>query len=42
MNSNYHRFSELFLQLGLPSDINEIQRFLDNHSQRPQALSQRF
>lgn len=39
MNSNYHRFSELFLQLGLPTDINEIQRFLDNHSPLNPSIS---
>ncbi|NBQ68831.1 MAG: DUF2789 domain-containing protein [Nitrosomonadaceae bacterium] len=32
MNSNHHRFTELFLQLGLPSDANGIKRFLDTHS----------
>ncbi len=32
MNSNHHRFTELFLQLGLPSDANGIKRFLDAHS----------
>lgn len=32
MNSNHHRFTELFLQLGLPSDVNDIKHFLTTHS----------
>ena len=32
MNSNYHRFTELFLQLGLPAEVEGIKRFLDIHS----------
>ena len=32
MNSNHHRFTELFLQLGLPSDVDGIKHFLDSHS----------
>lgn len=31
MNSIYHRFSELFLQLGLPADIRGIAEFLESH-----------
>lgn len=31
MNSSYHRFSELFLQLGLPGDVEGIKHFLDSH-----------
>ena len=32
MNRSYHRFTELFLQLGLPSDVDGIKHFLENHS----------
>ena len=32
MQSFHHRFSELFHQLGLPSDIESIQSFLLRHS----------
>lgn len=32
MNQIYHRFTELFLQLGLPSDVDGIKHFLENHS----------
>jgi len=32
MNQTYHRFTELFLQLGLPSDVDGIKHFLENHS----------
>ena len=32
MNQSYHRFTELFLQLGLPSDVDGIKHFLENHS----------
>lgn len=32
MNQSYHRFTELFLQLGLPSDVDGIKNFLENHS----------
>lgn len=31
MNSTHHRFSELFLQLGLPADTQSITEFLDSH-----------
>ena len=31
MNSTHHRFSELFLQLGLPADIHSITEFLESH-----------
>lgn len=31
MNSSYHRFSELFLQLGLASDVEGIKQFLESH-----------
>lgn len=32
MNANHHRFTELFLQLGLSADIEGIKRFLELHS----------
>ena len=32
MNQSYHRFTELFLQLGLPSDVDGIKHFVENHS----------
>jgi hypothetical protein len=32
MNQSYHRFTELFLQLGLPSDVDGLKHFLENHS----------
>lgn len=32
MNQSYHRFTELFLQLGLPSDVDGIKHFLENPS----------
>jgi len=32
MNQSYHRFTELFLHLGLPSDVDGIKHFLENHS----------
>jgi hypothetical protein len=32
MNQSYHRFTQLFLQLGLPSDVDGIKHFLENHS----------
>jgi len=32
MNQSYHRFTELFLQLGLPCDVDGIKHFLENHS----------
>lgn len=32
MNATHHRFSELFLQLGLPADIGSIETFLNSHS----------
>ena len=32
MDSFFHRFSELFKQLGLPSDIESIRLFLRAHS----------
>ena len=32
MSSTYHRFTELFQQLGLPSDVESIKGFLSSHS----------
>ena len=32
MNQSYHRFTQLFLQLGLLSDVDGIKHFLENHS----------
>lgn len=32
MDSNYHRFTELFQQLGLPADVRSIRDFLVCHS----------
>lgn len=31
MDSTYHRFTELFRQLGLPADAGSIQDFLASH-----------
>ncbi|GAA4418406.1 hypothetical protein GCM10011450_03890 [Advenella faeciporci] len=35
MEKSYHRFSELFAQLGLPSDEAGIRHFLVQHSPLP-------
>ncbi|MFV9473534.1 DUF2789 domain-containing protein [Advenella sp. RU8] len=35
MDKSYHRFSELFAQLGLPSDEAGIRNFLIQHSPLP-------
>lgn len=35
MESTYHRFGELFAQLGLPSDSKSIHRFIDEHAPLP-------
>lgn len=32
MDSTFHPFSELFAQLGLPSDARSIEAFLDRHA----------
>lgn len=32
MTAQFHRFSELFSQLGLPADVASIQSFLITHS----------
>lgn len=33
MEKPYHRFSELFAQLGLASDASSIRAFIERHSQ---------
>ena len=38
MNSSYHRFSELFLQLGLPADVDGIKYFLDSYRLRDSSV----
>ncbi len=38
MQPFYHRFSELFHQLGLPSDIESIKTFLAQHSPLDSSL----
>ncbi len=38
MNATHHRFSELFLQLGLPADIESIEAFLTSHSPLDSAI----
>lgn len=38
MSQTFHRFSELFAQLGLPSDEDGIRHFLSSHSPLPHAL----
>jgi hypothetical protein len=32
MSPHYHRFSELFAQLGLPSDVPSIAGFIQHHT----------
>lgn len=32
METSFHRFSELFAQLGLPADADSIREFVDRHS----------
>lgn len=32
MDKPFHRFSELFAQLGLPSDLASIRSFIERHS----------
>lgn len=32
MERSFHRFTELFAQLGLPSDVESIRRFIESHS----------
>ena len=38
MEHSYHRFSELFAQLGLPTDVDGIQDFVIRHSPLPETL----
>ncbi|AMO23607.1 DUF2789 domain-containing protein [Ramlibacter solisilvae] len=38
MEHSYHRFSELFAQLGLPSDADAIRDFVMQHSPLPQDV----
>ena len=35
MNASIHHFSDLFAQLGLPSDEQSIQQFVSDHSPLP-------
>lgn len=35
METSFHRFSDLFAQLGLPSDEAEIRRFISSHRPLP-------
>ncbi|MGQ9724315.1 MAG: DUF2789 domain-containing protein [Tepidimonas sp.] len=39
MDTPFHRFSELFDQLGLPSDEASIRRFIADHSPLPPAVA---
>ena len=38
MEKSFHPFSELFLQLGLPSDGNSIKAFIDRHAPLDEAI----
>jgi hypothetical protein len=38
MEKSFHPFSELFLQLGLPSDGNSIKAFIDLHAPLDEAI----
>jgi len=38
MEHHHHRFSELFAQLGLPSDVPGIAAFIARHSPLPDAV----
>ena len=35
MEKSFHRFTELFVQLGLPSDVEAIREFIASHSPVP-------
>jgi hypothetical protein len=37
MENTYHRFSELFAQLGLPADVESIRDFVMQHSPLPET-----
>ena len=39
MDLSVHRFSELFTQLGLPSDNDGIQQFLTAHAPLPDSIA---
>lgn len=38
MEHSYHRFSELFAQLGLPTDADGIRDFVVRHSPLPETV----
>ena len=38
MDNSFHRFSELFAQLGLPADEQSIQAFIATHSPLPDTI----
>ncbi|ABF10715.1 uncharacterized protein DUF2789 [Cupriavidus metallidurans] len=38
MDAPFHQFSELFAQLGLPSDESDIRAFIAKHSPLPQNV----
>lgn len=38
MEAFWHRFSDLFDQLGLPSDVESIKTFIDTHSPLPDSV----
>ncbi|MDP1540021.1 MAG: DUF2789 domain-containing protein [Moraxellaceae bacterium] len=38
MDTNLHTFSELFDQLGLPSDADSIERFIEKHRPLPDDI----
>lgn len=38
MEASFHHFSELFAQLGLPSEESEIRAFIAQHSPLPETL----
>lgn len=38
MESAFHRFSELFAQLGLPNDQDAIGQFLSDHTPLPNGV----
>ena len=39
MSQNFHRFSELFAQLGLPNGESDIRGFIITHSPLPHAVA---
>lgn len=38
MEHPFHRFSELFTQLGLPADGDSVRRFIDSHAPLDSAV----